>query len=150
MNEKTKLELKSLFMVDINAIAVNQMDEVQYYLLFITNTAPQDSDKITYIMTQNSRYKTKEGIKVGSTIKDAEAIYGKATLAYNTENESREYVEFERFPSSPSISFRPNSTDREGFAGIYAENKSYNQTENYRDDAKIDTIEVTCTLINCP
>ena len=151
VDRDTKFELKSPFMVDINAIAVTKMDEVQYYILFFSDTTLKDSDPITYLMTQNPRYQTKEKIKVGSTIRQAEDVYGNATLAYNIINESREYVNFANLTSS-NLGFRPNQAKyQNGFAGIYPEKiEEYNQTENYREDAAIAIIEIACSSQDCP
>lgn len=152
VDKDTKFELKSSFMVDINAIAVSKMDEIQYYILFSDNNNPQDSDSINYLMTQNSNYYTEEGVKVGTKIKHAETIYGDANLSYNINYESREYINFLDVTSDSNLSFRPNSAKfKSGFAGIYPQElKEYNQTKEYQDDAKISTIEVTCRLLNCP
>lgn len=144
-DKDTQFKLKPNFMVDVEAIAVTRIGEVQYYVLFVTNTPPQDSDKITYLITQNPQYQTEAGIKVDSTIKQAEEIYGDASFSYNINNESREYVEFEQLPFNGSISMRSNSTDYQYFAGIYSDPQGeHNQTKNYRDDAKIAAIEVSC------
>ena len=138
VDKDTKFELESPFMVDIKAISV-------------TNTTPQNSDKIIYLTTENPNYQTKEGIRVGSTIKEAETIYGNAALSYNTSVKSREYVEFEKLPFNKNINFRPNSIKYKGFASIYANlSRGYNQAENYRDDAQIASIEVSCRPNNCP
>lgn len=39
---------------------------------------PKDADKIFFLVTDNPRFATAEGIKVGQTFGDAEKIYGKA------------------------------------------------------------------------
>jgi hypothetical protein len=38
---------------------------------------PDESDKINFLMTDNPRFATAEGIKVGQTFGDAQNIYGK-------------------------------------------------------------------------
>ena len=92
-------------------------------------------------MTENPNYSTAEGITVGTSITKAEQIYGNATLSYNINNESREYVEFAQQPAS-NIWFRPTSNNN-GFAGVYNEpTQEYNQTEIFEDNATINQIQV--------
>lgn len=143
-------KLKPEFMVDISAIAAIKTGVVQYYILFISNLNPSDSDTINYIMTQNPQYQTPEGVKVGMKIKEVAEIYGKAVLSYNLNNESREYIEFKNTKTQKNIQFRPNSIEYDGLAGIYPEPvEEYNQTENYHDNAEIKTIEVWCPPLKC-
>ena len=100
-------------------------------------------------MTDNPNYQTKEGVKVGTTIQDAEAIYGNATLSYNTASESREYVTFGERIERNNIQFRTNWL-QDSFAGIYpATNEEYRQTEEFNDSAVITAIEVSCAPIDC-
>ncbi|MBD2576573.1 hypothetical protein [Oscillatoria sp. FACHB-1406] len=122
------------FMVDINAIPVRQKGEVQYYILHLSSEPLTDADPIPLLMTDNSKYRTAEGIGAGSAISLAEKVYGKATLSYNTDNESREYVRFANFPAT-NISFRTNGTPG-NFAGTYASSQSGSayETQDYRKD----------------
>ena len=141
LGDEYTTEVIPSLMVDINAIAISKQGEVLYYLLFPVGVEFDDLTPIQVIMTDNPRYGTKEGVSVGSSIKDAETAYGGATFSYNTNNESREYVEFANSPSN-KIRFRSNS-EKNGFAGIYGDDiQEYNQTNVYQDDAKISLIEV--------
>ena len=148
-DRETEFKLESPFMVDINAISVSKLGEVQYYILYLAGTTshpdsitPTDKDSITHLMTKNPNYQTLAGVKVGTTIKQAEAIYGNAVLSYHTANESREYVTFSAHSADSKLKFRPNSI-KNGFAGIYPETSAeYHQTEKYQDEAEIGSIEV--------
>lgn len=156
----TEFELISSFMVDLSAIALKKDGLVLYYILFpagstshADGSTPTDNDPITLLMTDNQNYQTAEGVKVGTTIKQAEDIYGDAILAYNIEGESREYITFGA-QNPPNIRFRASYfkliSDGLGFSGIYPEypGASYT-TDKYRADAAISAIEVTCNPSNC-
>ena len=155
-NKDTKFKPESPFMVDLNAIAVSKSGVVQYYILYLAGTTshpdtitPTDADPITILMTDNPNYQTKEGVKVGTSIQEAEAIYGNATLSYNTANESREYVTFGDRIERNNIQFRTNWL-QDSFGGIYpATNEEYRQTEEFNDSAAITAIEVSCAPIDC-
>lgn len=160
-DENTKFEVIPSFMVDVNAIAVSQDNVVQYYILYLASTtsqpdqaAPNDEDLITILVTDNSEYSTQAGVKVGMPIQQAEEIYGDATLAYNTEGESREYITFGA-QNPQNIRFRASFfkliSDGLGFSGIYPEYPGVAYTtDKYREDAAIAAIEVACVLDSCP
>ena len=156
----TSFEVISPFMVDTNAIAVSNQGIVQYYILYAAGNTSEadratitDQELITTLMTENQHYQTKEGVRVGMPIEEAEQIYGDAILAYNTEGESREYITFgDR--DSDNISFRASYfkliSDGLGFSGIYPEYPGVSYTtDKYREDAAIAAIEVSCALENC-
>lgn len=160
-DKKTEFELISPFMVDVNAIAVSQGSIVQYYILYVAGTTshpdratPTDDDPITALMTDNHNYQTKEGVAVGTSIAEAEEIYGDAILSYNVEGESREYITFgDNMPKN--LRFRASYfkliSDGLGFSGIYPEYPGVSYTtDKYRQDAVIAAIEVACALDNCP
>ncbi len=129
------------FMVDFGAVEVSIGDEALFYLLYFTAEPLTDSDPITWIQVESDRFQTPEGIGPGSTIEAAAAVYGMATLNYNTDNEMREYVFFEDQPEG--FSFR---TDGEpgAFAGLYeqGEGDSYYETQRYRPDATIASLMI--------
>ena len=100
-------------------------------------------------MTNNDRYQTEYGVKVGTSIAEAEDIYGNAVLAYNTEGRSgEEYITFGA--SNPNnIKFKASYfkliSDGLGYSGIYPEYPGVSYTtDKYRDDAAIAAIEVSC------
>ncbi|MGB5712795.1 MAG: hypothetical protein WBM44_18025, partial [Waterburya sp.] len=118
LSQDTEYKIKSPFMVDLDAVAVIQSGEVQYYILYLADSNFTDNSPLEILMTDNPSYLTKEGVGVGTKIKQAETIYGNAKLYYNTFNESREYIRFDNQPA-PNVYFRPTFSDS-GFAGIYS------------------------------
>lgn len=63
-------------------------------------------------------------------------------MGYNNASESRESVDFANQPRN--IAFRP-STSPENFAGIYKSPQGgYNQTNQFREDAAIKSVQVYC------
>ena len=157
---ETEFEIISSFMADVNAIAVSQKGLVQYYILYPAGTTshpdrstPTDKDPIAFLMTDNYNYQTEEGVRVGMMIEEAENIYGNATLAYNVEGESREYITFGDNP--PNLKFVASLfksiSDGLAFSGIYPEYPGVvYTTDKYQKDAAIAAIEVSCTADNCP
>ena len=157
----TRFELMSPFTIDSNAIAVSKGGIVQYYILYKTDNlstsekfAPTDKEPITSLMTDNYNYQTLEGVKVGTSIQEAEEIYGDAILAYNQEGESKEYITFEN-RSESNVSFRASYykliSDGLGFSGIYPEYPGVSYTtDKYQTDAAIAAIEVSCIQDSCP
>ncbi|TVQ19634.1 MAG: hypothetical protein EA367_11155 [Leptolyngbya sp. DLM2.Bin15] len=135
-------------MVDFDAIAVTQAGEIQYYILHLSGAPFTDADVIQGLKTENPAYQTQEGIGVGSAITQAEDIYGDATLAYNLDNEGREYVRFANFPAN-NILFGTGSYGAQT-AGIYADpSGSYNETQAFRGDAVLQSILLVCLSADC-
>jgi hypothetical protein len=134
----------SPFMVDYDGVAVIKSGEVLYYILFPRGEKLLDRNKITILVTDNINYQTKEGVGPGTSLTDAQKIYGKAKLSYNHENESREAVDFSQLPKSyRTLWFRPKSKGFD-FAGIYPKsNSSQNETTKIRPNAVIWYIFIT-------
>jgi len=157
----TEFDLVSPFTSDLNAIAVTQKGLVQYYILYGAESdadpaefAPQDDDVITLLMTSNYNYQTEEGIKVGTSIKEAEDLCGDAILSYNVDGESVEYISFGDYNNSDNIRFRASYfkliSDGLGYAGIYPEYPGVAYTtDKYQSDAAIAAIEVSCPDDEC-
>ena len=126
------------FMVDIDAVQVIQDGKVQYEICYGAGEKLRDKDKITCLSTTNGYYRTKEGVGPSTSLIQAQKIYGRATVSYNTDNESREELKFSKLPKGyQRIWFRPQSKS-EGYAGIYADwRKAYNQTNRFKPDAYI-------------
>lgn len=104
--------------------------------------------KMSVFVIDTDHYQLAEGVHAGMSIADAEAIYGEATLNWNPDNESREFVTFESGPEG-RIFFRTFSGDFD-FAGIYPDPETTMTTE-YKDDARISSIWVTCVPdLDCP
>jgi hypothetical protein len=127
----------------LNTMTIIQSGKVQYGIIYggRTGVLLKDADVIEDLTTDNSNYKTVEGVGPGTTLKQAEAIYGKATLRYSTDNESREDVVFANQPTK-KIWFAPKAEGRQ-FAGIYAPSqRSFNQTNQYHPNAVIRSVSV--------
>lgn len=145
------------FTSDLNAIAVRKNGLDQYYILYPADSdqfMPSDQDVIRQLITNNYNYQTEEGVKVGTQIRDAEAIYGDAILAYNVDGESVEYISFGNYEPQ-NIRFKASYfkliSDGLGFAGIYPEYPGVAYTtDKYQSDAAIASIEVSCDQDTCP
>lgn len=134
-------KVESPFMVDFDAVAVSQSGKVQYRIIYAAGTKLKDTDVIELLMTDNPSYKTVQGVGPGMTLKQAEAIYGKATLSYNVENESREGVVFAKQPTR-NIMFVPKAEGKQ-FAGVYGAGKGgFFQTNKYHQNAVIRSVMV--------
>lgn len=136
-------EVTSPFMVDIDAITVSVGEQVQFYILHLSSDPLGDTDAIELLMTDNPDFRTAEGVGPGTTIQQAESLYGKATLNHHTAYESREYVEFEELPYA-GMGFRSDQWGGRDFAGIYADNEGgeYFTTGEYRDGATIGAVRL--------
>lgn len=147
----TEFRVESPFMVDIDAIAVRQSGQVQYYILYDAGTTLGDTDQIQTLLTDNPKFRTAQGVGAGTSLKQAEAIYGSATLSYNTSNESREYVSFANEPQE-NISFRPVAVGQ-NFAGIYlsplSPQREFNETKIFQSTAKIRLVGVVYLSPSC-
>lgn len=147
--EQAEFKIESPFIVDFDAIAIVQKGQPQYYILYPAGIPMSDDDIIEALVTDNQNYQTADGVGPGILLKQAEVVYGEATLSYNTMNESREYVKFARQPS-PDIAFRLGTGNDDSLAGIYpSPAKELNETKDYRDTATIRFVEVYCSE-DCP
>ena len=141
LGEAAQFQVKAPFIVDFDAIAVYQSGQVQYYILYPAGHTLRDTDVIEALLTDNPNYLTVEGIGPGTPLRQAEKVFGKAILSYNTSNESREYVRFANQPFS-NIYFRPIAGKEES-AGIYPKPvQEYNETKIFQDSATIGSIEI--------
>lgn len=148
LGTEAEFETQSPFLVDFDAIAVRKKGEIQYYILHLVGQPLADKDVIQGLMTENPSFRTAEGVGAGTSLQDAEKIYGKATLSYNTQNESREYARFERQPAN-NISFATGNGNAQA-AGVYASStKEYNETQEFRPDALIQSVLVVCLTDAC-
>jgi len=146
---KAEFKVKSPFIVDFDAMAIVQSGKEQYYILYPAGVPMADSYVIEALVTDNPNYRTAQGVGPGSAIEQAEAVYGKATLSYNTLNESREYIKFANQPSK-DIAFRTKAVSGQPLAGIYPSSKAeLRQTNKFQKAASIGLVEVYCRQ-NCP
>ena len=141
--------IKTSFIEGFDAIAVTKGGTVQYYIPYPTGTNFTDADRIQHLMTDNPSYHTAQGVGPGTTIGQAASIYGGgATLSMSKENESREFINFERHPNG--LAFRPKPTGTRSFAGDYPEsNEDYLKTQKYDKRAAIGQITVSCAEDKC-
>jgi len=159
-DQDTEFEPISPFAADLDAIAVSKQGTVQYYILYSADSReksvefmPTDSDVITRLMTNNYNYQTEAGVKVGTPIQEAEELYGDATLAYNVEGQSVEYISFRDYIPQ-NIRFRASYfkliSDGLGYSGIYPEYPgAVYTTDKYKPEAAIAAIEVFCHDDEC-
>ena len=142
-----ELAVKSPFIVDFDAVAIRQGDDVQYYILYLSGQTLSDTDVIQGILTDNAKFRTAENVGPKTPLAEAEQVYGQATLSYNTQNESREYARFAKQP--PALSFSTGNGNA-ATAGIYSTPQSeYNETQQFRDDAVIQSVLVVCLTEDC-
>ncbi|MEM9216907.1 MAG: hypothetical protein AAGD25_21480 [Cyanobacteria bacterium P01_F01_bin.150] len=147
---------QSPFIVDFDAIAVRQEQEVLFYILHLAGSPLADNDPIQGLLTDHPMFKTSDDVGVGTPLHAAEIPYGKAVLSYNTGNESREYVRFENHPAT-NISFgtqkhilSQNNASSSALAGIYdTPTPQYNETDVYQADAAIEAILIICLSATC-
>lgn len=147
LGPNTEFRVQSPFMVDFNAIAVIQNQEVQYYILYPDGSNLTDADTIEFLLTDNPKYRTAQGIGPGTPLKEAESIHGKANLFYSNDDEMREYVSFASLRDQNIIfrSSRLSPTPSRQFSGIYASppaSSPRQETSQYRKDASIGMVSV--------
>lgn len=148
LGNKAEFTVQSPFIVDFDAIAVRQNGQVQYYILYLAGQSFTDNDVIQGLYTNNPRFKTAQAVGAGTLLQTAEEAYGKATLSYHTQNESREYARFANQPAA-NISFGTGNGNAE-HAGVYpSPTGEYNETKQYRDGAKIQSVLVVCLKDGC-
>lgn len=135
--------VKPSFIEGFDAIAVTKAGTVQYYIPYPTGTNFTDSDRIQHLLTDNPNYRTQQGVGPGTPIGQATTVYGGATLSMSKENESREFINFDRQPNG--LAFRPKPLGKRNFAGDYPEsNDDYLKTQKYDKKASIGQITVSC------
>ncbi|MEG4170401.1 MULTISPECIES: hypothetical protein [unclassified Microcoleus] len=141
LGSTAQFKVESPFMVDFDSVAVSQSGKVQYRIIYAAGTKLKDTDVIELLMTENSNYKTVQGVGPGMTLKQAEAIYGKATLSYNVDNEMREGVVFAKQPTR-NIMFVPQAEGKQ-FGGVYGAGQGgFYQTNKYHPNAVIRSVMV--------
>ena len=149
LGPETSFKVESPYIVDFDAIAVQQGGKALFYILYPADTQLADTDKFEILVTDNSQFQTAEGVGPGMPLKQAETIYGQATLSYHMANESREYAKFAQQPAD-RIHFRPKASNEVRFAGIYpTPPQEYNETQEFAADTAIATVEVLCPDQSC-
>ncbi|MFZ9739476.1 MAG: lysozyme inhibitor LprI family protein [Prochlorotrichaceae cyanobacterium] len=123
-------------LVDWDGMALRENDTPLLYILYPAGTIVSDSSIVKLLMVVDPRYTTPEGIGPESTIAAAQEVYGQATLSYNTDDESREYVRFLQSP--PNLGFRTTGSPGQ-WVGRYPESAdgSYYETQDFDPDGTI-------------
>ena len=130
-------EVQSPFMVDIDAISVTIDADTRFYVLHLASDPMDEGSTVELLMTDSAAYRTAEGIGPGSSIAEAEGVYGEATLSYHTASESREQVSFAEFPYE-GMSIWTDYWGSGEFAGEYeSSDGEHFTTDSYREDAAI-------------
>lgn len=121
--------------VDQVLYEVSRDGEVHLYVGWLNG----EPAAISLIVTENTLYRTVEGIGAGSTIDEAAEVYGNPTLNYSFSDEGREYAEFPNAPS-PRMSFRVGNAGE--LSGIYSTEDEFNETNEWRPGATIQYVLV--------
>jgi LPXTG-motif cell wall-anchored protein len=128
--------------VDFDGRVITRDGVVQFRAAMTDNT-----DDLTLFIVSNPEYATAGGVGPTTTIAQAEAIYGDATLAWNPDNEGREFVSFADGPEG-RIAFRTPGIGGTN-VGIYADGEF--ETSDYEDGAAIAAVWVSCVSgTDCP
>ena len=141
LESEQTLTPESNVMVDWDGLALKDQDTTLLYILYPHGTTLTDTNTVELLLVKDSAYTTAEGIGPGSTIAQAEAMYGKATLSYNVDDEMREYVRFANAPAN--LGFRTTGSPRQ-WVGKYqgSTDGSYYETQDFNPDGKIQFILV--------
>lgn len=137
----TTLGPASAYMVDIDAMPVVQNGDTLYLVLIPAGEPTGNSARISLLATTNTTFRTVENVGPGTSLGDAAAAYGPPTIAYNINDESREYATFPDLPPTVRMRVQPGS-DNAAFAGIYTTAGEYNETSRYDPAARITMVIV--------
>jgi len=127
--------------VDFDGRVVTQNGQVQFRAAMTGQ-----SEALDLFIVSNDDYATAEGVGPTTTIAQAEAIYGQATLSLS-EDEGREFVRFANGPQG-RIQFRTPGIGGNN-VGIYADGQT--ETTDFEEDATIAAVWVSCVVgSDCP
>lgn len=128
--------------VDFDGHVVTRDGEVQFRA-----AKAGSGDELTLFIISNPTYQTAEGVGPTTTIAEAEAVYGPATLSWSPDDESREFVFFENGPAG-RIAFRTPGIGGTN-VGIYPDGEF--ETDEYEEGAAIASVWVSCIVgTDCP
>ena len=102
--------------------------------------ASEPDDELSLFIISGNTLRTAEGVGPGTTIEEAEEIYGDATLNWDPDQEGREFVSFENQPEG-RIQFRTPGIAGTN-VGIYEDGEF--ETTEYEDGAAIAAIWISC------
>jgi hypothetical protein len=137
----TSLRPAGPYMVDIDAMPVVEGRDTLYVVLIPSGDPSGDATRIELVATTDTTFRTAEGVGPGTALADAAAVYGAPTLAYNINDESREYALFPTLSPTIRMRVRP-AGDTSAFAGVYTTNREYNETARYDPAARVMMVQV--------
>jgi hypothetical protein len=107
--------------LEMETVGVIQDGKVQYAICYMSHEKLRDKDKINVLVTMNSHYRTKEGVGPGTSVTQAQKIYGKAIVSYGTQGPVQEVLHFSQLPKGyDDIWFKPQAKSGDKRAGIYS------------------------------
>lgn len=132
--------------VDTEGVEVTLAGVSQFFAFHVAGDGPV----LNFLVTENPEYQLASGVGPGTTIEDAAAIYGTATVTFNTESESREFVTFDAFAET-RIMFQTIGPDGIEMAGTYAEStESFNESTDIKAGSIIERVWARCVGDECP
>ncbi len=135
-------EADQRFMVDLTAVPVITGADTLYYLLFSQSDELADTLHLQLVATLDPQVRTAEGVGPGTSIGEAARKYGDPVLSYSTNDESREYAKFPRYPAR-NVLFRVGPGEGDAFfAGKYTTEGEYNETTSFDSAASIKMVLV--------
>lgn len=126
--------------VDFDGRVISRGGDVQFRA-----AKTEGDERLTLFIVSNPDYATAEGVGPTTTIADAEAIYGEATLNWNPDNEGREFVSFDNGPDG-RVFFRTPGIGGTN-VGEYADGEF--ETTEYDPDGEIAAVWVSCVSGDC-
>ncbi|MEO1015943.1 MAG: hypothetical protein AAFX08_12225 [Pseudomonadota bacterium] len=137
--EGYELAYEPQYMVDMSALCAYENDEEVVCGLTWWEEEENPATRLIGVKTHSDRFKTAEGVGVGSSLEAAVEAYGQVELTFSWDNEGREYANFESGPEG--VSFRPGlGGENFDHAGAYKGEETL--TSSYKDGAVIESIEV--------
>lgn len=121
----------------LKAIAIIFDNAVQYYLVFPQQVLIDDYSKIRMVITNNPKYKTKDGLFSNLRVTKAASFLGMPTFSYNRDYPLEERLRFRKQPRW--LVFTSYSQKK---AGNYTTSFKYNATKNFNQGAKLQFIGV--------
>jgi len=129
--------------VDFSGHVVTRGNSVQFRAV----KANEPGNQLSLFIVNNNSFETAEGVGPGTLIADAEAIYGEATLSWNPDQESREFVSFANGPEG-RVAFRTPGIAGTN-VGVYADGEF--ETNDFDDAATIAAVWISCVPgTDCP
>ena len=142
------VDLAGEVLVDVKGYEVRKNGDLVFVAAAVTGTDDLlPSEPLDIFIVRDEGPTTADGLGVGTTISEGVAIYGDATLSYNVESESREFVQFDNQPDW--LSLRTGSGPTAGIYPADAEGPFF-ETTVFNPDAPITSVWVQCSRSGCP